>query len=380
MNTSRKTSFVAILACAFTVSATCAASVNLTIGEGSANIGNTAEVAVNLTGGGTAVSALVVALRYDPAKLAPFEQYYEFTQTDVTGQPLRDNLGNLITTTSSVRPGAAVQSVDRLFQSETHEEGVLAVAIWGDTRAVPEGTLMTVAFRVLSGAAQNEVLPVAGVVRAAPVTVTVTEGGAPEAIYSSAAGGDAVASAEVAFTEGAVRVGCTPAAAVANVAASQDRPEAVEVTWSAVSGAEYRVYRSAQADAGEALPLGDQWIRDTSFLDMTAPAAVQTSAGGCFGGARYEPVPQYYWVMTRTIDYQCESNLTGAPVQGWRSVAEDQASGTCGGGKADIRTARGGPGAAMPHTPAEAGNVALTGGLALGFVLGGIRMRRRSTH
>lgn len=376
----RMLSAAGVLAWAFTNAAAFPAT--LTIGQGTARVGDIAELTVDFASNGAPVSTLVVVLRYDPGKLAPFTEYYASVETDVTGTPILDNEGHTIPRTSPVRPGAAAQQAGRLFRAAVHPEGALAVAVWGDLRNVPEGALMTVAFRVLQGAAENERLPVEGVLAANPMIVEVPGAGETDTLASSAAGGATAQSVALTYHNGQVQVGCTTSSPVPQgVTASIDRTDAVLVSWTAVAGAEYRVYRNAAQNASAALALG-QWASASSYLDATAPAPVQTGTGGCFGGASYEPVASFYWVKSRTAATLCESEYS-APVQGYRSLSEDQMAGSCGGGKTspvnpDSPQARRNANSASgwPHTPVEAGNALVAVLLSLGFVLGGARMPR----
>ncbi len=303
--------------------------VTLVVGQGSGNIGDTAEVAVQIQGGTNSPASLVVVLAYDPAKLAPFEDYYEFVETDVLGNPITNGSGNAITRTSAVKPGQSAIDVDRLFQAEVHPEGVIVVALWGDNRAVADGLLMTVAFQILLDATENEAIPVEGVASDEEVLVLVEETSELEGVWSSAALGDSAVAVPVDFQDGVVQVGCTPPDDVPlNVLASQDRSDAVRVSWDSVStpGAEYRVYRSNDTDRNNALPLGDEWSTATFYIDVSAQAPIEVVASGCFSEATFAAVHHYYWVKARTPGIGCEGLFSAPAAEGFRSTAKSFAA------------------------------------------------------
>lgn len=317
--------------------------ITLTVGDGTANRGDTAEVPVTLAVGDPAPSTLVLFLAYDAAKLAPNTSFYQFILQDLNG-PVLDEHGNTIVTTSAVHPEAAVDAAEKLIETQVHPEGVLAIAVTGlNATTLGNGPLIKVAFRVLLTAQENEYLPVNGL-GAGDTPVQLAHGPA----ISSAAGIMAEA-IPVSFTDGRVHVGCTPAETPANVSATQGQSDAVVITWSAVADphAEYRVYRGNDPNVSNALPLGEGWASATSFQDVTAQAPATVVPGGCFRSAQYEYVQYYYWVKSRN-SLGCESAFSTPPVQGYR-----------GSGKAAAQSA------AVP--PQTAGNVLLLGMLILVF-------------
>ena len=59
----------------------------LYLGEGTGNAGDTVQVSVELGVGNTRPTAMVVWLYYDPDKLLPDDNAFEFAALDLEGQP-----------------------------------------------------------------------------------------------------------------------------------------------------------------------------------------------------------------------------------------------------------------------------------------------------
>lgn len=294
-----------------------AGALTLTLTGGTANIGDTAEVSVGLGSGGAAPSSVVVFVQYDPAKLAPYMDFYEFIVQDLEGHPLVDNEGNVITKRSAVRPEASINTAVKLVETEVHgAKGVLGIAIVGkNTNEILDGPMVTIAFEILSGAQENEYIAVNGI-GSAENGVLLAHGTAK----SSAAGSGAQAIA-VDIQDGQVHVGCTPAETPAGVTATQGQSDAVVVSWNAVAdaNARYRVYRSTAQDSSTAVPLGEGWQSGVAFQDFTAEVPV--SSGGCSCAPTYTPVRYYYWVKAQN-EFGCESDFSTPPAEGYRGKAK----------------------------------------------------------
>jgi len=288
----------------------------IAIGNGLTNIGDTVEIPITLTSGGPQPATLVLFIAYNPAKVAPFTDFYEFVLTDLEG-PVVDEHGNAVTATSAVRPEPAVQNAGKLVDTEVHPEGVLAIAITGlNTTTMPDGLLLTAAFEVLSGAQENEQLDLIGAGEDDPAPVD------EEDVFSSAAQANAQLLPLV-ITDGSIQVGCTPPPAPTDVAATQGSPDAVVITWTGIglANAEYRVFRSTTPVAGNALPLGTAWQTSTSFQDVTAQVPVVNDPGGCFREPDITEVHYYYWVKARN-EIGCESELSASYAEGYRGLAK----------------------------------------------------------
>ncbi|HPO17179.1 MAG TPA: hypothetical protein PLI09_27335 [Candidatus Hydrogenedentes bacterium] len=290
-----------------------AGALTLTLTGGTANIGDTVEVSVGLESGGVAPSSVVLFIQYDPARLAPYTDFYEFIVQDLEGHSVVDNEGNVVTERSAVRPEASIDTAVKLVETEVHAaEGVLAIAIVGkNVNEIPDGPMLTIAFQILSGAQENEYIAVNGI-GSAEAGVSLAHGTAK----SSAAGSDAQAIAVV-IQDGQVHVGCTPAETPAGVTATRGQTDAVVVSWTAVAdaNARYRVYRSTEQDSSTAVPLGEGWQSGVIFQDFTAEVPV--NSGGCSCAPAYTPVRYYYWVKAQNA-FGCESGFSTPPAEGYR--------------------------------------------------------------
>lgn len=291
--------------------------ITVTVGDGTANPGDHVEIPVSLASGGTAPQTVVLWVAFDPAKLQVAQDYYERIQTDITGDPVRDGEGNVVTNPSPVRPESVLTALTYSLDAEVHAEGAIAISVTvpaiGET--LPDGDLLTVAFEVKAGVAEDAKLDLLGLDLDNQMLI------AGQTAYSSAAD-EAGENIPVDMEDGMVSVGCVPAAAPVNVTASTDRADAVEVRWDAVPdpNAEYRVFRSQTDDSGTAIPLGDAWQPTTVFRDITAEPAALVEAGGCFRAAEYSRTSYFYWVKART-ETGCESDFS-ASAQGSRAPAK----------------------------------------------------------
>ncbi len=303
--------------------------ITLGIGDGTTNVGDTVEILVDIDSGDTQPSTMVIFIAYDPAKIAPVGNAFEFTFTDDNGDPVLDSDGNAITFRSIVRPEAALTGRNKAIDTEVLDEGVLGIAIQGGTARIPDGPLLTATFRVLDAASPNDQLALDGVNESAPIPVT-NEQGEVSVVFSSAAasidngqGGQQTVSIPVTHADGIVTVGCQPVAATPqNVTASEGRPDAVVISWDAVAtvGAEYRVFRSSDQDLDNAVPLGSGWSPSTFFTDITAQAPAMTGTG-CSCNANPEVIRYFYWVRARTPQ-GCEGDFSDPPVSGYRGAAK----------------------------------------------------------
>lgn len=305
---------------ALTISAPIAAQAitpaTIAIGNGLTNIGDTVEIPITLTSAGPQPATIVLFITYNPAKVAPFTDFYEFVLTNLEG-PVVDEFGNVVTAKSAVRPEQVVQNAGKLVDTEVHPEGVLAIAITGlNTNTMSNGPLLTVAFEVLIGAQENEQLDLTAAGQDDPAQVN------GEMVFSSAAQADAQL-LPLLITDGYVQVGCTPPPAPTDVAATQGDPNAVAITWTGIglANAQYRVYRSTNVVAGGALPLGTGWQTATSFQDVTAQAPIVNDSGGCFRAPDITEIHYYYWVKARN-DIGCESELSASYAEGYRGSAK----------------------------------------------------------
>jgi len=286
-----------------------AGSITVHIGSAVTNVGDAVEIPVSLDAGAESPTALALFIAYDSAKLAPIEDFYVVGQTDPAG-----GTGAV---SSAVRPAQAVLDAGLSVDSEIHPEGVIVIVLFGMSHsAIPGGDILTIAFRVLPAAGEGDVLALSGVGEDDPVVLGGTQA------WSTAADAS-LEDIPVLLSDGAIDLGCDPAGTPTNVAASQDRADGVLVTWSAVpdAGAEYRVFRHTDVDSTGAMPLGSQWQSGTSFLDVTAEAAVATDSGGCFGAVTYDVTEYYYWVKARTAGGR-EGDLSAPPAMGFRDVAK----------------------------------------------------------
>ncbi len=287
----------------------------LTLGEGTTNIGGTAEISLTVNSGGTAPAALVLFIKYDSAKVQPYTDFYEFIKHDLDGAVV-DNQGNVVKSRSAVRPEASLDAAGKLVETEIHSEGVMAIAIVGkNSNEILDGPIATIAFRVLSGAQENEYIALDGI-GSTETAVVLTHGTA-----KSSAAGAALESIPVLFVDGRVHVGCTPAETPGGVMASQGQTDAVVVSWSAVTeaNARYRVYRNTEENPETASPLGTGWQTGLVFQDLSAQAPVVT--GGCSCSPVYSVVRYYYWVKSQNA-FGCESDFSTPAAEGYRGTAK----------------------------------------------------------
>jgi len=295
--------------------------ITLYIGQATANIGDTAEITVELGVGNNRPTAVVAWFKYDPAKLAPFTNFYEFIVRDIDGVPLRDSNNNTIVSTGAVRPEEVLTAAEKQIDVEIYPEGVIGVAILGiNNVAIAPGRLLTIAFRVLPGAGESLPVAVEGVATGNPISID----NGPEDTASSASyigQGGTTMLLPVAISNGRINVGCTPAPIPTGVTATQNQPNAVTVTWDAVNLAlaEYRVFRATTNNVNNAQPLGIAWQSATTFDDVTALAAA--TPAGCACGAEPTVTRYFYWVKARTAT-QCEGGFSTPPVEGFRSAAK----------------------------------------------------------
>ncbi len=338
--------FGAVLALGACAVASAATPITVSLGAAAANIGDTAEMPVSIQAGDSAPATLLLFLRYDPSKIAPNTAFYQAALRSLSG-PVLDEHGNPVISTSAVRAESTVGAAQKIVDSEVYPEGVLAIGVTGmNTLSLGDGLTLTVAFKVLPDAQENEYLPVTGLDATQPA-LALANGPALSSGSSAAA-----APLGLSFQNGAVHVGCTSIETPANVSATQGQASGVSVTWTAVADphAEYQVLRSSDPNPATAAALGG-WQSGVSFEDTTAAAPVQTDPGGCFRNPSYDFVRYYYWVKSRNLRL-CESGFSTPPAEGYR-----------GTGKA-----------------ARAGDAVLTAGLLLlmGFGRGLKRRRARS--
>lgn len=267
-----------------------------TIGESTGNPGSSCEVGIDLEVGDTAPSTIVLFIEYDPDKLAPNGTYYQFTQEGLEGATE--------TVTAAARPESAITAAGKTLVCDTSLDGVMSLVILGGTTTLGNGSLVTVAFDVLSETVGEE------------IDVVVVDGSA-----ATPSAGEIPINA----VDGAVLVGCDPADTPAGVAASQHLEDYVEVTWDAVAtaNAEYRVYRSETDDPATAQPLGSAWQAETEYADATAAGV--PDVGGCCPHSGDSGTIYYYWVKARAAD-GCEGELSAASAVGFRTGGKSYAS------------------------------------------------------
>lgn len=280
-----------------------------------ANPGQTIEVPVTLYSGIHAPTTMVLWFGYDAAQLTPVEDYYEMVTVDGNGDPLTDGDGNVLTTRSGVRADFSLSDTGKTMSVAYHPEaGALAVSIVGlgaDQTAIPEGELLTLAFQVDASLSPGPTVTIIGHDTNNPAEVEGQER------RSSAS--DTDGPIPVDMDDGEVQLGCSAPPLPGNVTASEGRADGVLVSWdgAASPGAEYRVYRSETDEVTAALPLGEGWQEETSFLDITAEHGGVVVPGGCQAPAQVEGLVYYYWVASRT-PFGCMQAPDGAPAQGYR--------------------------------------------------------------
>jgi len=295
--------------------------IQIAIEEAPANPGDTAEVGVWLQSDAPQPATVVLFIRYDPAKLTPFEDFYEFVLRDLAGEPQRDNDGNAIVRRSAVRPEAALSTAGKVADVAFHpEEGVVGISMAGLNNApIGPGLLFTLAFQVEETALPTERLVLRGVEEVDPVIL------ADQVTFSTAAADEfdqSVTRLNVAISDGAVQMGCFPPAVTPeSLTATMDRGGEVLLEWEPANFAvEYRVFRSETDDITAALALGAAWTTETSFSDVTARQPDILDPGGCFRDPVFEPVRYFYWVKARSAQ-GCESGFSH-PAEGFRTGAK----------------------------------------------------------
>lgn len=307
-----------VLALAMFAGAQSPDSITVIVGQGLSNTGDSVEIPVTLDSGGAAPSTMVLFIAYDPLQLAPYMDFYEHVRTGFDGQILYDEQGNALTEPSPVMLSDALAALGVNMQSEVHAQGVIGIIILETTAVLPDGPLFKMAFKVLSGAAGEELL-LDGISTQSPILI----GGEAASSSASTNGAEGL---DVMMLDGKVLIGCSPAQTPGNVVASQGRPDAVEVTWNAVAtpNAQYRVFRSNSNDPATASPLGNGWQTATSFVDFSAKAPVLVSESGCCRPAVYRESRHYYWVKART-QTGCESAFSTPAAEGYRGNANKAA-------------------------------------------------------
>jgi hypothetical protein len=109
---------------------------------------------------------------------------------------------------------------------------------------------------------------------------------------------------------------CTPTAPGSVNATDGTYTDQVQVTWSAVNGANsYRVLRGTTNQASAATPLSS-WVAATAYIDTTA-ALMTASTGGCAGGTAAKGEVYYYWVQARN---DCGVSGLSTSDQGYRGT------------------------------------------------------------
>jgi hypothetical protein len=296
----------------------CEGEFHLTLGTAVGNPGDTVEVPLTIESGELA-ETLVLFIDYDTELVEPDSSYFEFVETNLEGEVVR--------TTSAVRPEFAVTSTGKVLQAEVRSEGFLAIGVTGiNADTLPQGLLCTIGFRIQPGAT-------------GPILIDGDDIGSS----ASATGPNPNIPLcfEVVFLDGEVATGCLPPAAPGNVSATQGRSDGVRIAWDAiaVAGAEYRVYRNTQLNIATAVPLGEGWQAGTSITDVTAlPPDVEVPKG-CPRREEITEVRYYYWVRAREPE-GCISEFSAEPAVGFRGESKAvSAAGVGGGLKSESGTA-----------------------------------------
>lgn len=300
--------------------------IQVAIEESPANPGDTVEVGVRLTASDVPPAVIVLFIAYNPAKLTPFEDFYEFVLRDLAGNPQRDNEGNAIVRRSAVRPEAALEDAGKVADVAFHPaEGVVGISMAGlNAQSIGNGLLFTLAFQVEDAAGANERIVLRGVEEVDPVILADTP------TFSTAAANEFDQDntrLNVVISDGAVQMGCFPVAAVPEgLTATMDRADEVLLSWDqAANSTEYRVFRSRTNNLSNAQALGSGWTTETTFSDVSALQPEILDAGGCFRDPTFEPVRYFYWVKARSVG-GCESDGFSAPAEGFRTGAKSWTS------------------------------------------------------
>lgn len=327
--------FVAMLGLSIAVPAqNCAPGIDpiqVVFSDASSNPGDSAEILVSIDSGNTQPSTVVLFVQYDPAKLEPYADFYEFTFNDAQGNLLTDSRGNTVFTRSIVRPESALNGLNKGIDTQVHDEGVLGIAIQGGNTRIPDGPLLTIAFRVRNAALVNDLLAINGLDATESFPLFNEATSEVSFVNSSAAftaAGGQTQPICVVQADGSISVGCVPVAAQPqNVQATEGQPGAVMVSWTgtASAGAQYRVFRSLDTDFSNAKPVGTGWQSATVFADVTALVPAQ-APGGCACNPDFINTTYYYWVKARTAQ-GCESIASTPPVAGYRGLSKAAAAG-----------------------------------------------------
>jgi len=235
-----------------------AAQALLAVGSGGGDVGSLVSIPATLTTNGTQPSIIIFWIEFDSTKLA-----FDHVET-----------------------GAAAVAAGKEATANVSDAGVVRFCTWGmTTDAIGDGVVLTATFKILGGASGD--------------TLLLTG--------ASASMADPAANAiDQKITNGQIDIACM--GRPQNVAASQDQPDGVLVTWGATAGATgYQVYRSDTNDAATAQSISS-WL-DVSAVSYLDESAVSRMGCGCFG-LLPEPV-YYYWVRAQG-DAGCESLLAGS--------------------------------------------------------------------
>lgn len=296
----------------------------LSIGQATANRGDTALVSIELQVGNTRPTNMVVWLRYDPTKIQPDVNAFEFIARDLAGNPILDNQGQVITSHGAVRREQAVIDAGKQVEAEVHAEGALGIAVQGlNDATIAPGLILTVAFKVQNGVAENEVVDIEGAESTDPVQFT--DGGELQTAFSSAhyqGANDQQGDLSVEVSDGRITVPCTTPNAPTAVTATQGQPDAVVVSWTASTSpnVQYRVYRALTNDAAAAQPLGTGPQAATTFSDITALAPIQPSTG-CACNAQ-ATITHYFYFVRAVAPSGCESEFSTPGAEGFRGTAQ----------------------------------------------------------
>lgn len=300
-----------------------AASAELTLGDASANSGDTVEVPVMLAGEGVVPAALVVFVAFDPAQLQPAAGYFPVGAgaSGFTGAPgTAYGLG-------AAAPGPAAIAAGKFVDSYAPAEGVLAFSVAGmNLSGIGDGVVAWLALKVMPGLSAGSTAALRGLdADAEPVMIEGKEA------LSSAAQSDGGA-LPLTITDGSITVGCAPAPAPSTVNASRNRSDGVLVQWASVpiEGAVYRVFRGETDDPALASAQGAGWTEQAAFLDETAAEPTLVTPGGCFRGAQYNYVNYYYWIKVRGAEH-CGGALSQPSAVGARGPDGTPGNSGCNG-------------------------------------------------
>lgn len=343
--------------------------ITLRLGATTGNPGDTVEVTVDLVAGDAVPEAFALFIAHDPAALEPLPEAYEIVARDeFTGEPILDGDGNTIADFTMVRLADAVRDAGKMASFEIfEEEGAVGVLVHGiNQNPIPEGRLLTLAFRIRESVPDGSMTDVLGLDTESTIFVPDGDGGVSrlESSFTRTVTEDGESRVELlsyGFEDTAVIVGCIPPAAPGGVTATQGQGDSVAVSWNAVAGEsiEYRVLRSRTSDPATATPIGAAWQAGTSFSDITARVP-EVIPGECFMPEQVNEVRYFYWVRARSME-GCESELSSPPAEGYRGRA----------GNAGKQAA-----AALLPGPAGSGRLLVYTVLAAALALLGFRARR----